>query len=64
MTNLPHRAGRQSHKELIIEYLVDGNTLEDLAEQLFDKLSIKERNEILDEIDNRDLEEDHGDHHD
>lgn len=49
---------QMSHKELILEYLLEGNDPEDMAEQLYDKLSQKERDQILDEIDQAKLEAD------
>lgn len=49
---------RKTHKELIIEHLLEGNNREDLAEYAYDLMSEDERNKILDEIDNAQLEED------
>lgn len=48
----------KSHKELIIEYLLEGNSKADLAEYAYDLMSQSERNEILDDIDNIQLDQD------
>lgn len=49
----------KSHKELIIEYLLEGNSPEDLAERLYELLPQEQKNKILNHIDNTDLEGEH-----
>lgn len=43
-------------REVIIQYLLEGNNREDLAEQVYDLLPQVERNKILDDIDNIQLD--------
>lgn len=52
-----HRTDK--NKKLIIQYLLEGNNKEDLAEQVYDLLPEHMIIQILDEIDNAQMEEDH-----
>lgn len=57
MTNTPFPF-TDKHKELITEYLLEGNNRTDLADLLYEYLPESEKIKILDEIDNQQLEQD------